>query len=156
MLSYIKKIKKLRKEKPFSICLAESCTGGMISSKLTSISGSSDFFDGSVVSYSNDLKKRLLKVPKTTINKYGAVSQECCKSMVENLSKLSKCKINLSITGVAGPKGGTKNKPVGLVFIGIKKGNKIFIIKNLFGKKKRSIIQNNTVEKCINLLIKII
>ena len=70
MLNYIKKIRKLRKEKPFSICLAESCTGGMISSKLTSIRGSSDFFDGSIVSYSNDLKKRVLKVPKTTINKY--------------------------------------------------------------------------------------
>ena len=93
---------------------------------------------------------------KKLINRYGAVSQECCRSMVENLSKLSKSKINLSITGVAGPKGGTKKKPVGLVFIGIKRGNKIFIIKNLFGKKKRSIIQKNTVKKCINLLIKII
>ena len=109
-----------------------------------------------LITYSNNAKINVLKVKKNIIDNYGAVSQECCKSMVENLSKLSKSKINVSITGVAGPKGGTKNKPVGLVFIGIKQGNKTFIIKNLFGKKKRSIIQNNTVKKCINLLMKII
>ena len=109
-----------------------------------------------LITYSNNAKINILKVKKNIIDKYGAVSKECCTSMVENLSKLSKSKINLSITGIAGPKGGTKNKPVGLVFIGIKKGNKIFIMKNLFGKKKRSIIQRNTVEKCIYLLTKII
>ena len=147
--------KKLIKKK-ISISVAESCTGGLLSSKLTKLSGSSKYFKMGLVTYSNNAKINILKVKKSIIDKYGAVSQECCKSMVENLSKLSKSKINLSITGIAGPKGGTKNKPVGLVFIGIKKGNKIIIIKKLFGKKKRSIIQNNTVKKCINLLTRII
>ena len=147
--------KKLIKTKS-TISIAESCTGGLLSSKLTTLSGSSKYFKMGLITYSNNAKINILNVNKKVIDRYGAVSQECCRSMVENLSKLSKSKINLSITGVAGPKGGTKNKPVGLVFIGIKKRNKILIIKNLFGKKKRSIIQNNTVEKCINLLIKII
>ena len=109
-----------------------------------------------LITYSNNAKINILNVNKKIIDRYGAVSQDCCRSMVENLSKLSKSKINVSITGVAGPKGGTKNKPIGLVFIGIKRGNKIFIFKNLFGKKKRAIIQINTVKKCINLLIKTI
>ena len=147
---------KLLIKKKIKVSFAESCTGGLLASTVTSINGASKVFNLGLITYSNQSKIRVLKVNKNIIKKYGAVSYECCKSMVENLSKLSKCKINLSITGVAGPKGGTKNKPVGLVFIGIKKGNKTFIIKNLFGKKKRSIIQNNTVEKCINLLIKII
>ena len=147
--------KKLIKTKT-TISIAESCTGGLLSSKLTKLSGSSKYFKMGLITYSNYAKINILKVNKKIIDRYGAVSQECCKSMVENLSKLSKSKINISITGVAGPKGGTKVKPVGLVFIGIKKGNKILIIKNLFGKKKRSIVQNNTVKKCINLLIKII
>ena len=152
----IHKLHKKMIKKKTNISVAESCTGGLLSSKLTKLSGSSKYFRMGLVTYSNNAKINILKVKKSVINKYGAVSQECCKSMVENLSKLSKSKINLSITGIAGPKGGTKNKPVGLVFIGIKKANKIFIIKNLFGKKKRSIIQNNTVEKCINILTKII
>ena len=147
--------KKLIKTKT-TISVAESCTGGLLSSKLTTLSGSSKYFKMGLITYSNNAKINILNVNKKVIDRYGAVSQECCRSMVENLSKLSKSKINVSITGIAGPKGGTKYKPVGLVFIGIKMGNKIFIIKNLFGKKKRSIIQKNTVKKCINLLIKII
>ena len=128
----------------------------MLAGTITSKSGASKIFDLGLVTYSNQAKIKVLKVNKNIIKKYGAVSKECCEAMVKNLSKISKSKINVSITGVAGPKGGTINKPVGLVFIGIKKGNKIFIIKNLFGKKKRSTIQKNTVKKCINLLIKII
>ena len=147
--------KKLIKKK-ISISVAESCTGGLLSSKLTKLNGSSMYFKLGLITYSNNAKINILKVKKSIIDKYGAVSQECCKSMVENLSKLSKSKINLSITGIAGPKGGTKNKPVGLVFIGIKKRNKIIVIKKLFGKRKRSIIQNNTVKKCIDLLTRII
>ena len=147
--------KKLIKTKT-TISIAESCTGGLLSSKLTKLSGSSKYFKMGLITYSNKAKINILKVKKNIIDNHGAVSQECCKSMVENLSKLSKSKINISITGVAGPKGGTKDKPVGLVFIGIKRGNKILIIKNLFGKKTRSIVQNNTVKKCVNLLIKMI
>ena len=147
--------KKLIKTKT-TISVAESCTGGLLSSKLTTLSGSSKYFKMGLITYSNNAKINILNVKRKLIDRYGAVSQECCRSMVENLSKLSNSKINVSITGVAGPKGGTKNKPVGLVFIGIKRGNKIFIIKNSFGKKKRLTIQNNTVKKCINLLIKII
>ena len=152
----INKLHKKLIEKKITISVVESCTGGLLSSKLTKLSGSSKYFKMGLITYSNYAKINILKVNKKIIDRYGAVSQECCKSMVENLSKLSKSKINISITGVAGPKGGTKVKPVGLVFIGIKRGNKILIIKNLFGKKKRSIVQNNTVKKCINLLIKII
>ena len=147
--------KKLIKEK-FTISVAESCTGGLLSSKLTKLSGSSKYFKMGLITYSNIAKINILQIKRKIIDKYGAVSPECCRSMVNNLSKISKSKINLSITGIAGPNGGTKEKPVGLVFIGVKKGNKILVIKNLFGKKKRSIIQNNTVEKCINLLLKII
>ena len=147
--------KKLTKTKT-TISIAESCTGGLLSSKLTSLGGSSKYFKMGLITYSNNAKINILKVNKKLINKYGAVSHECCKSMVENLSKLSKCKINLSITGVAGPNGGTEKKPVGLVYIGIKKGNKLLITKNTFKKSKRSIIQNNTVRRCINLLLKIV
>ena len=126
----------------------------MISSKLASISGSSEFFEGSIVSYSNDLKKRLFKVPKTIISKHGAVSHECCYTMVNNLSKMSKANINVSITGIAGPKGGTKQKPVGLVYIGIKRGKKTSINKCLFKSKKRYSIQKATVNKALNLILR--
>ena len=147
--------KKLIKKK-FTISVAESCTGGLLSSKLTKLSGSSKYFKMGLITYSNIAKINILKINKKIIDKYGAVSSECCRSMVQNLSKISKSKINLSITGIAGPNGGTKEKPVGLVYIGVKKGNKILIIKNLFGKRKRTFIQNNTVEKCVKILLKII
>ena len=151
-----KKLINLLKKKKLKISFAESCTGGLMSSIITSYSGSSNIFNLGLVTYSNQAKQKILKVPNKVIKKYGAVSVQCCLSMVNKLSKISNSQINISITGIAGPKGGTKVKPVGLVFIGIKRGNKILIIKNLFGKKKRSIVQNNTVKKCINLLIKII
>ena len=147
--------KKLIKKK-YTISVAESCTGGLLSSKLTKLSGSSKYFKMGLITYSNIAKINILKINKKIIDKYGAVSSECCRSMVQNLSKISKSKINLSITGIAGPNGGTKEKPVGLVYIGVKKGNKILIIKNLFGKRKRTFIQNNTVEKCVKILLKII
>tara|TARA_Y100000816_G_scaffold269607_1_gene232688 strand:+ start:339 stop:803 length:465 start_codon:yes stop_codon:yes gene_type:complete len=147
--------KKLIKKK-YTISVVESCTGGLLSSKLTKLSGSSKYFKMGLITYSNNAKINILNVRKTLINKFGAVSPECCRSMLENLSRISRSKLNLSITGIAGPRGSSKEKPVGLVYIGIKKGNKIFVLKNLFGKKKRTNIQNITVKKCINLLLKII
>ena len=148
-------IKKLVKKK-LKISFAESCTGGMLSSAITSISGASKVFNIGLITYSNHAKIKFLKVNKNIIEKYGAVSHECCFAMVKNLSKISKANINVSITGIAGPKGGTKQKPVGLVFIGIKKGNKIVIKKNLFKSKNRKAIQKATVKKALQLVNSII
>ena len=141
-------IKKLNKKK-LKISFAESCTGGLLSNTITSISGASKVFNMGFITYSNQAKIKILKISKNIIIKYGAVSPECCKAMVVNLSKISKANINVSITGIAGPNGGTKKKPVGLVYIGIKKGNKIIIIKNLFKSKKRKSIQRSAVKKAI-------
>ena len=148
-------VKKLIKKK-LKISFAESCTGGLLSSSITSISGSSKIFNLGLVTYSNKTKISVLKVPKKIITKHGAVSKECCLSMVKNLSKISKANISLSITGIAGPNGGTKLKPVGLVYIGIKKGNKIIIKENLFKGKNRFSIQKATVNSSLQMISKII
>ena len=147
------KLVKLLNKKKLKISFAESCTGGKLSSSITSISGSSKIFTLGLVTYSNQSKISILKVPKKTIIKYGAVSYETCLSMVKNLNKISKTNISVSITGIAGPKGGTTHKPVGLVFIGIKKGNKTLVKKYLFKNKKRSLIQRSAINKALNLII---
>jgi len=145
-------VKKLTKKK-LKISFAESCTGGMLSSTITSVSGSSKVFNLGLITYSDKAKMDILKVPKKIIHKFGAVSNECCLSMVKNLSKISKSNISVSITGVAGPSGGTKLKPVGLVYIGIKKGNKIIIQKNLFKNKNRISIQKATTIKVLKTVL---
>ena len=147
------KIVKLLSKKRLKISFAESCTGGLLSSSITSISGSSKVFTLGLVTYSNKSKINILKVPKKIIMKHGAVSYETCLSMVKNLYKISRTNISLSITGVAGPKGGTKQKPVGLVFIGVKKGNKTLVKKFLFKNKKRKLIQRASVNKALNLIL---
>ena len=147
------KIVRLLRKKRLKISFAESCTGGLLSSSITSISGSSKVFTLGLVTYSNQSKIKTLKVLKKTIIKHGAVSYETCLSMVKNLNKISKTNISVSITGVAGPKGGTKQKPVGLVFIGIKKSNKTLVKKYLFKNKKRSSIQRASVNKALNLIL---
>ena len=148
------KVVKILTKKKLTISFAESCTGGLLASSITSISGSSKVFDLGFVTYSNNAKIKLLKVPKKNITKYGAVSYETCLSMVENLSKISKSNISISITGVAGPNGGTKQKPVGLVYVGLKKGRKIIIKKNLFKNKGRVSIQKATVKKVLKMVLK--
>tara|TARA_B100000579_G_scaffold349514_1_gene303068 strand:- start:72 stop:545 length:474 start_codon:yes stop_codon:yes gene_type:complete len=148
------KVVKLLNKKKLKISIAESCTGGLLSSYITSISGSSKVFTLGLVTYSNQAKINILKVPKKIIIKHGAVSYETCIYMVKNLNKISKTYISVSITGIAGPKGGTKQKPVGLVFIGIKKGNKTIVKKYLFKNKKRSLIQKDTVKKALNLILR--
>ena len=147
------KIVNVLRKKGLKISFAESCTGGLLSSSITSISSSSKVFTIGLVTYSNQSKISLLKVPKKIISKHGAVSYETCLSMVKNLNKISKTNISVSITGIAGPKGGTKKKPVGLVFIGIKKGTKTLVKKYLFKNKKRSSIQKVTVNKALNLIL---
>tara|TARA_B100001179_G_scaffold62386_1_gene43170 strand:- start:24 stop:497 length:474 start_codon:yes stop_codon:yes gene_type:complete len=150
------KIVKLLTKKKLKISFAESCTGGLLSSSITSISGSSKVFTIGLVTYSNQSKISILKVPINIIRKHGAVSYEACLSMVKNLSKISKTNISLSITGIAGPKGGTKKKPIGLVFIGIKKDNKTLVRKYLFKNMKRTTIQRTAVNKALNLILSIL
>ena len=151
-----KKVVKLLVKKKLKISFAESCTGGLLSSSITSVSGSSKVFTLGLVTYSNQAKINVLKVPKKIIIKNGAVSYETCLSMVINLNKISKTNISVSITGVAGPKGGTIQKPVGLVFIGIKKNNKTLVKKFLFKSKKRNTIQRSAVNKALNLILSFI
>tara|TARA_Y100001958_G_C20829094_1_gene280668 strand:- start:48 stop:509 length:462 start_codon:yes stop_codon:yes gene_type:complete len=150
----MKTLIKLLTKKKLKISFAESCTGGLLSSIITSVSGASKVFNLGLVTYSNQAKTRVLKVNKNIIKKYGAVSHECCSAMVKNLSRISKANINISITGIAGPKGGTKEKPVGLVYIGVKKGNKIQVNKFIFKGKNRSSIQKATVRKALNLILR--
>ena len=147
-----KKIISVLVKKKIKLAVAESCTGGMLSYGITSVSGSSRVFTMGLVTYSNQSKTSILKVPKKIIKKYGAVSIQCCLSMVNNLYKISKSKLCISITGIAGPNGGTKHKPVGLVYIGVKKGNKTLIKKNFFKSKKRKLIQKNAVKKAFELV----
>ncbi len=150
------KIVKLLTKKKQTVSFAESCTGGLLASSITSISGSSKVFNMGLVTYSNNAKVKLLKVRKKTITKHGAVSHETCRSMVKNLSKISKSNISISITGVAGPNGGTKEKPVGLVYIGLKKGSKTIIKKYLFKSKKRNSIQKATVNQALKMIVNIL
>ena len=150
------KIIKLLTKKKLTVSFAESCTGGLLASSITSISGSSKVFNMGLVTYSNNAKVNLLKVPKKTITNYGAVSYETCLSMVNNLNKISNSNISISITGIAGPNGGTKKKPVGLVYIGLKKGTKTIIKKNLFKSKKRISIQKATVKQALKMILYIL
>ena len=151
----MKSLVKILTKKKLKISFVESCTGGLLASKITSISGASKIFSLGLVTYSNQAKIKILKINKNIIKKYGAVSYECCLAMVNNLSKISKANINVSITGIAGPNGGTTKKPIGLVYIGIKKGNKSQINKYLFINKKRSSIQKATVKKALDLVLRI-
>ena len=156
MKNLAKKVVQKLIKKNLNISFAESCTGGLLSSSITSISGSSKVFNLGLVTYSNKAKMNILKVPKKIISKYGAVSKECCLSMVKNLSKISKANISISITGIAGPKGGTKLKPVGLVYIGVKKGNKINIKEKKFKSKKRNTIQVLTTKEALKNILRLV
>ena len=150
------KIVKLLSKKNLKISFAESCTGGLLSCTITSVSGSSKVFAFGLVTYSNQSKNNILKIPKKTLIKYGAVSYESCLSMVKNLSKISKTEVSVSITGIAGPKGGSRKKPVGLVYIGIKKGNKTLVKKHLFKNKGRLYIQKTAVNKSLGIILSFI
>mgnify|MGYP001480514992 FL=1 len=151
-----KKVVNLLRKKALKISFAESCTGGLLSSSITSISGSSKVFTLGLITYSNQAKVKLLKVSPNILKKHGAVSYETCLSMVKNLSKISKTNVSISVTGIAGPNGGTRNKPVGMVYIGLKKGTKILVKKFIFKSKKRISIQRSTVNEAFKLILKTI
>ena len=150
------KIVSLLKKKKLKLAIAESCTGGMLSSAITSVSGSSKVFTMGLVTYSNQAKTSILKIPNQIIKKNGAVSVQCCLAMVNNLSKISKSKVCISITGIAGPKGGSKKKPVGLVYIGVRVVKKVIVNKCNFKNNGRTFIQKQTVKKALNLLANLI
>ena len=152
----IKKLHKKLIDKKLTISVAESCTGGLLANNLTKLANSSKYFQMGLITYSNEAKIKILKVNKNIIKKYGAVSKECCEAMVKNLSKISKSKINVSITGIAGPGGGTKDKPVGLVYIGVKINRHLLILKNKFKSKNRNLIQKLTVKKIIMIIFNLI
>jgi nicotinamide-nucleotide amidase len=151
------KIVKILKKKKLKISFAESCTGGMLASQITSVSGASEVFKLGMITYSNQAKIDTLHVPKEILKKYGAVSKECCEIMAKNIQKIGKSHIGISITGVAGPKGGTLKKPIGFVYVGISK-NSIFEFKKfLFNKKlSRSKIQKKTCFKTFKLIQQLI
>ena len=155
-MSLTKKIISSIKRKKMKLSIAESCTGGMLSSTIASVSGSSKVFTLGLVTYSNQAKTSILKVSQKIINKYGAVSVQCCLAMVNNLSKISNSKVCVSITGIAGPKGGSKQKPVGLVYIGVKIGKKVIVNKCNFKNKGRIFIQKQTVKKSLSILLNLI
>ena len=148
----MKKLVKKLIQKKLKISFAESCTGGMLASTVTSVDGASKVFNLGLITYSNQVKIKILKINKDIIQKYGAVSVECCEAMVKNLAKISKAQINVSVTGIAGPNGGTKNKPVGLVYIGVMKKNRIMITKNIFKQKTRNLIQKASVKKTLEIV----
>ena len=151
-----KKIVKLLKKKKIKISFAESCTGGLLSSAITFVSGSSKVFNLGLVAYSNQSKIKVLKVSKKIIRKYGAVSEQVCKAMAKNVSKIGKTNMSISITGIAGPSGGTKQKPVGLIYVGIKRANKVKVNRYLFKNKGRLYIQKATVNKSLDLILSFI
>tara|TARA_B100001123_G_scaffold419731_1_gene525282 strand:- start:1629 stop:2102 length:474 start_codon:yes stop_codon:yes gene_type:complete len=145
-------ISKLIRKK-LKISFAESCTGGLLSNVITSVSGSSKVFSVGLITYSNLSKINLLKVPKKTIIKYGAVSEQVCIAMLKNVSKIGKTSMSAAVTGIAGPGGGSKKKPVGMVYIGVKKNNKIKVKKYLFKNNGRHYIQKSAANKCIELIL---
>jgi len=151
----LKKVSTLLKKHKLIVATAESCTGGLIAHSLTNISGSSDYFDRGVISYSNNSKMELLDVPEELLVKYGAVSPEVAKAMANNVRRKSKVDIGIATTGIAGPTGGTKDKPVGLVYIAISTKNETKVEKFEFSGDR---IQNkestcNTALQMLNDII---
>jgi nicotinamide-nucleotide amidase len=144
-------IGNLLREKRLKLAIAESCSGGLACKLITDIPGSSDYFMGGFITYSNILKKKILKVPKTILRKFGAVSEETAIYMAKNAKKYGKADISLSFTGIAGPSGGTAEKPVGLVWIGISYKKKTNACKFIFSGDRKT-IRERAVYKGFELL----
>ena len=148
----ITKIFSKLKQHDFMLATAESCTGGMISAAITDVSGSSAFFDRGFVTYSNEAKMQMLGVRPQIIDSYGAVSEETAQEMAVGAVKNSNAQISIAVTGVAGPGGGTDEKPVGLVYIAVARQNDVQVAKNLFSGT-RSEIRQQTCHKAVQLVL---
>jgi len=142
-------------EKNITITTAESCTGGLIASEITKYAGVSAIYPGSVVSYSNEIKMKLLGVKEKTLIEHGAVSKECVKEMLSGVGELMGADISVAVSGIAGPDGGTDEKPVGLVFIGVKLKEEFFIEKNIF-KGDRNEVQQKAKNRAFEMVLKLI
>ncbi len=129
-------LKELCSQYNLTLSCAESCTGGLLSARIVKVPGSSAYFMGSIIAYSNEVKEKLLKVKKETLKKYGAVSKECALEMVLGVTNLLNTNLGISITGIAGPTGETPTKPMGLTYIGIKVLNDIQIFEFIFKSKE--------------------
>ncbi len=137
------------RERGWTLSIAESCTGGLISDRITDVSGSSDYFMGGMVNYSNKSKAKHLGIPLDDIKRYGAVSPQVATKMAHGVRKAFHTTFGLSTTGVAGPTGGTKEKPVGLVFIGLAKGKRTWVMKlNLEGSRRA--IKEKATQKALH------
>ena len=140
-------------ENKITVGTAESCTGGLLAAAFTSYPGVSSIYQNGVITYSNEAKNKLLKVSSETLRRNGAVSRQVCAQMCFNLAKSSKCQLTLATTGVAGPSGGTKTKPVGLVYVGVCYQKTIYIKKLQFSSKlSRLQIQKGTVKECFEMI----
>ena len=138
-----------------TVAIAESCTGGMIGSHLTDLPGASKFFLGSAVTYSNESKEDILKVSHETLVKYGAVSEQTAKEMAEGVIALYKADYSISVTGIAGPDGGSQEKPVGLVYMAVSDGKRTHVQRMVFsGDRER--IRNSTADTACEMLISFI
>ena len=145
-------IQYLIKQK-ITVATAESCTGGLLAAAFTSYPGVSAIYQHGVITYSNEAKNKLLKVSSESLRRNGAVSRQVCAQMCFNLAKSSKCQLTLATTGVAGPGGGTKIKPVGLVYAGACYQKTIYIKKLQFSSKlSRLQIQKGTVKECFEMI----
>ena len=143
-------VKYLIKEN-ISITTAESCTGGLIASEIVKHQGVSAIYSGSIVSYSNEIKHKLLGVSEEVLENFGAVSSECVKEMLIGVEKIFGSDISIAVSGIAGPDGGSREKPVGTVFIGVKYKNSLKIEKNLF-KGDRIQIQQSTKNRALEMV----
>lgn len=140
-----KNLSDLLINKSLTIATAESCTGGLIGHIITSTPGSSTYFMGGIISYSNQAKCDLLGVSPDTLKQYGAVSDQTAKEMARGVKERFKTDIGLSVTGIAGPDGGSKEKPVGTVFMGFSFDDEIFSLRYLF-KGSREEVKQQTAE----------
>ncbi len=150
-----KAIGELLKKRGRTLSVAESCTGGLISDRITNVPGSSNYFEGGMVTYSNESKAKHLDIPLNYIRRHGAVSPQVAKKMAQGVRKAFGTTFGLSTTGVAGPTGGTKEKPVGLVFIGLAKGKRTSVMKlNLEGTRRE--IKEKATEKALKFFYEIL